>query len=207
VTTLERAAAALFLLAATLFALMFARLSAQGATVPSPVTLTWDAPALGPRPTGYKVTIDATTEDAGAALVFSAPLPPGPHLATVRAYGVDGQLSAPSNELAFTVAQPATDPCHGHPVSIAIKSYTATVAVGARGQVLFDLLNPYPIVQVFVKIGPQVVGQFNGTDLRDVAGAKFSVPRTPGPYPLGVQAIDSANCQGATSALRTVTVQ
>lgn len=218
-TRLERGAAALFLLAAALFALMMVRVSAERPSapsfavqagpppvVPSPVTFEWQAPPDGPRPSGYRMTVDATTEDAGSALTYKAVLPPGPHRATVASYTPDGLTSGPSNALDFVVATPPADPCSGHPVTIAVKSFTDTVKAGLQGQVLFDLINPFPVTMAQVKLGAQVVSQMTGTDLRASAGIKFSVPRTPGAYPMAVQAMDSANCQGGTSALRTVTV-
>jgi hypothetical protein len=52
-----------------------------------------------------------------------------------------------------------------------------------------------------------VIGEVTGTDLRDLAGLYFSVPRTPGNYNISVAVTDAAQCTVTTTATRLVTVQ
>jgi hypothetical protein len=84
--------------------------------------------------------------------------------------------------------------------------WTADVAIGLQGFVLFQLVNGSPIVDVQVRLGTQVAGEQLGQDLRASAGQYFSVPRTPGTYALTVYAKDSQGCEAVTTAPRTVTV-
>ncbi len=49
-----------------------------------------------------------------------------------------------------------------------------------------SLANSQPIVQLQVKVGPQVIAEVTGADLRDLSGLYFSVPRTPGDYAITV---------------------
>lgn len=208
VDTFNLVALAFFLAAAAVFAFFMIAVSAQ--TLVS-TTFAWDAnpnPDHGQAVAGYKLLVDQQQEvDAGNALQVAVPLAPGPHSASLRAYWADGTPSPASAPLfRFTVAAPGPDPCAGHPVTIAVESWSQQVQVGARGRILFALSNPFPIVQVQVKLGAQVIGQFDGADLRDTPGSWFSVPRAPGPYLITVAAKDAAGCLGQTSLPRTVTV-
>jgi len=78
--------------------------------------------------------------------------------------------------------------------------------VGDRGRVLLLLRNEFPIVHLQVKFGTQVIGEQEGTDLRDSAGMYFSVPRIPGIYNLTVFAQDSTGCTEETTLPRMVTI-
>ena len=81
------------------------------------------------------------------------------------------------------------------------------MAIGDRGRVLLLLKNSFPIVNLQVKFGSQVVGEQEGMDLRDSAGMYFSVPRMPGVFNLTVFAQDSTGCTEETTLPRTVTIQ
>jgi len=94
-----------------------------------------------------------------------------------------------------------------HAITIAIQEWTTVVAIGDRGRVLLLLKNSFPIVNLQVKFGSQVVGEQEGMDLRDSAGMYFSVPRMPGVFNLTVFAQDSTGCTEETTLPRTVTIQ
>jgi hypothetical protein len=72
--------------------------------------------------------------------------------------------------------------------------------------VLLLLANSFPIVQLQIRLGTQAIAEVDGTELRDMAGLYFSVPRTPGPYNFTVYAKDSTGCEATTTAVRTITV-
>lgn len=78
--------------------------------------------------------------------------------------------------------------------------------IGGRGSVLLQLQNSVPIVQLQVKLGLQVIAEVNGTELRDMAGLYFSVPRTAGTYAITVAAKDATGCQAETTTPRSISV-
>lgn len=92
------------------------------------------------------------------------------------------------------------------PITIRVDDWTKSVAVGGRGKVSLQLANSQPVVRLQVLLGTQVIGEVTGTDLRDLSGLYFSVPRTPGAYNITVAAQDSA-CTAKTTAVRVVNVQ
>lgn len=55
-------------------------------------------------------------------------------------------------------------------------------------------------------LGNALAASMNGTDLRTTMGSTFSVPRTPGQYPLVVCARDASGGIGWTTIVRLVTV-
>lgn len=69
-----------------------------------------------------------------------------------------------------------------------------------------QLANSFPIVQLQVRLGNQVVAEVDGQELRDLAGLYFSMPRTPGVYNISVAAKDSTGCTAETTTQRSVTV-
>lgn len=84
--------------------------------------------------------------------------------------------------------------------------WTQSVQIGTRGRILFTVANSFPVVQLQVKLGEQVIAEINGTELRDVAGLSFSVPRTAGAYNITVAAKDSTGCAAVTTTQRSVNV-
>jgi len=85
--------------------------------------------------------------------------------------------------------------------------WSRAVSIGARGRILFQLVNDFPIVQLQVRLGSQVIGEVIGTELRDVGALYFSVPRVNGVYNVTIFAKDSTGCEALTTAARSVTVQ
>lgn len=61
-------------------------------------------------------------------------------------------------------------------------------------------------MQLQVKFDSLVVGEVNGTELRDLAGLYFSVPRTPGNYNLFFVAKDDLGCVTSTITPRVISV-
>lgn len=182
-------------------------------TVNSPVTFAWTPAISGPAATGFRLTIDnSNSTNVGNVTQYTMPLTGGNHHATVAAYNADG-YSPESVPLDFIVSQPPPPPgpCDGHPVSIAVKDWTNSVQVGTRGTINFDLVNPFPITQIQVRIVDQAAGvlvgsQTSGSDLRDTSGLHFNVPRNSGTYSIGLWATDSSNCIGQTTTPRTITI-
>lgn len=83
------------------------------------------------------------------------------------------------------------------------------MAIGARGEISFQLVSPVPIVRVQVKLSGAVVGEIRGEkgdDYRDVSAMQFSVPRAPGDYNITIAAWDSGGCTNETIVLRNLTV-
>lgn len=129
-----------------------------------------------------------------------------------RAYAANGMFSGLSNIVGpiFAPSMQAS-PCDSptpHNITIQIKSWLPSVAVGAKGQVLFDLSNSFPIVQIQIHLQPdnQTAGEVIGQELRDVSALNFAVPRTPGSYQFTVFAKDSVGCTAETTITRTFTV-
>jgi hypothetical protein len=136
-------------------------------------------------------------------------LPPNTELVLfLRAINVAGE-SGLSNALGPLVASAQVPSCSDHAITLAIQSYSATVAVGQRAHVAYTLANSFPIVTLEVRInGDQVVGGQTGTtDLRDYEAMGFSMPRTRGVYSMTMFAKDSQNCTVVTTAPRSITVQ
>jgi hypothetical protein len=93
-----------------------------------------------------------------------------------------------------------------HSITISIIDWTRAVGIGTRGHIYFQLINTVPIIQVQVKVGAQMIGEVNGTELRDLGGLYFSVPRVPGNYGISISAKDRTGCTGETTLPRSVTV-
>jgi hypothetical protein len=87
-----------------------------------------------------------------------------------------------------------------------VQRWSQAVAVGGRGQIDFLLANAFPITELQVKLGAQVVAEVTGQELRDVASLSFSMPRTPGNYNISIFAKDSFGCTTETTTPRLVTV-
>lgn len=131
----------------------------------------------------------------------------GSHVLGISAVVED--FESTKDTFAFTAlgTPPPPDPtCIGHALTIAIEDWTKAVAIGARGRILFTLVNAFPIVQLQVRSGTQVIGQFDGTDLRDVAAARFGVPRIAGTYPISVFIKDGSGCSAETTLARSFVV-
>jgi len=180
---------------------------AAAAAAQGSVTATWNT---NPETdiAGYRLVVDSTIFDVGNVTTFTTPtLPAGPHQAVVMAYNHNNEVSPTSTPpVPFTVPGQTLPTCAGHTLTIAVEDWTQTVAIGARGRILFTLSNPFPVVLIQVRSGTQLLGQFDGSDLRDVGGAKFSVPRTPGTYPISVLIKDNAGCSAETTLARSFTV-
>lgn len=87
-----------------------------------------------------------------------------------------------------------------------MREWTPQVRVGVRGRFLVQLFSSRPVVQLQVRFDSLVVGEVNGTELRDLAGLYFSVPRVPGNYNLYFTAKDDLGCVTSTTASRVVSV-
>lgn len=127
------------------------------------------------------------------------------YVAYVVANGPFGDTERAGPTEAFFL-QPGGGACNP-PVTIQVDSYDTPVPVGGRGRVLFRLQASQPITVVQVAFTSQVVGEIKGTDLRDVAGLYFSVPRTPGDYSMYIRAGLQNGCVTSTTAARIVRVQ
>lgn len=122
------------------------------------------------------------------------------YVAFLRAYMTSGDVSALSNATTpFTLSSVQSNGCTGHNITISVQDWTRSVAVGNRGRVLWQLANSFPIVQLQIKLGSQVIAQIDGADLRDSAGSYLSLPRTPGTYLFTVFAKDNQGCTAETS--------
>ncbi len=171
----------------------------------APTTVTWQDPyfpgthctadiraLVAPFPVGTRYLIGTTVMGEIGTADFN--LYPDPHVTEWATIGVQPPPPPPP---------PPPPAC---PITIRIETWTASVPIGGRGKVLLQLANPQPIVRLQVKLGTQVIGEVTGTDLRDLAGLYFSVPRTPGSYNITVAAQD-ATCTAQTTNVRVVTVQ
>lgn len=198
-------------------------------------TVVWDPPPPSDTVSDYKAELyvpahlvngvpdgapPAVVLDFGLPVNFTSPplkplVPPNvPLVVFLRAYAANGAFSGLSNAVGPIEVAPPQDPnaCQTptvHQITLAVKSWTLRVPVGGRGQVLFDLANAYPIVDLQVRLaGGQVIGEIpdlNG-DLRDAPGVNFGVPRTAGDYAFTVFAKDSSNCTTETTVPRVFTV-
>lgn len=167
---------------------------------PPDITVDWGKPPI---------KADSTIESPPIMALLQ---PNVEYVAFVRAAGLtDGIVtlsdrSNKSNSFLVVMTQGCTSG-GAHAITIRVDDWSRDVAIGARGKVSLTLANSFPIVQLQVKLGGQVIGEVTGTDLRDLAGLFFSVPRTAGAYSITIAAKDSTGCQEQTTAVRLVNVQ
>jgi hypothetical protein len=144
-------------------------------------------------------TYELATTEMGKQVPFGTVIPPY--------IGIDPHVSP-----RFTIGPgeppppPPPPPPPTCPITIRVDDWSRAVPIGGRGTVRVTLAHSFPIVQLQVKLNTQVIGEVTGTDLRDLAGLYFSVPRVPGAYNITVAARD-ATCTATTTATRLVTVQ
>lgn len=183
-----------------------------GVPTTNSVVLTWGAASDAVGVVGYRVSRNGAEIGAPAGLTFtdSGLSPSTPYVYAVTAVDAAGNISVPATT---TVQTPpvTSQPCvaNGKPYSIivAVQAYTKQLGLGARGRVDFTLANSFPVTQVQVKLGAQVVGEITGADLRDVGGIYFSVPRTAGTYTLFLTGRDNTGCVTSTTTVRPLVVQ
>jgi hypothetical protein len=182
-----------------------------GMQLPAARTLTWDfnAPEADPanNAVAYQAYKDgvAYPETTGNTQPVTLPAYKTYEFA-VRAIAADGRMSEPAT-LVYTLEAPPPPPpppCSG--ITVRVDDWSRAVPIGGRGKVAITLIGSFPIVQLQVKLGGQVIGEVLGTDLRDLAGLHFSVPRTAGAYNITVAAKDSTGCIVQTTAVRVVNV-
>lgn len=188
-------------------------------SAPGVATAMWDANTDGVT-VGYRVyyglapmNYDTVLEAGMNTMLVVSNLTPGlRYYFAVRAYNAAGAIGPPSNEVSLVLTG---QNCAGA-INIAVRpppgGWSQTVDVGFQGEVLFRFA-PFPsarIVEVEARLGTIVAGHATahgpGDDLRGILGLVFSVPRTPGPYPLFIWAKDENNCETVTTSSRIVTV-
>ncbi len=188
-------------------------LSGTGMQLPAARTLTWDFNPPDPDPAINTVAYQAFKDGVAYPETKgnSQPVTLSAYKTydfAVRAIAADGRVSAPAT-LVYTLEAPPPPPppppCSG--ITVRVDDWSRTVPLGGRGKVALTLIGSHPIVLLQVKLGGQVIGEVTGTDLRDLAGLYFSVPRTPGSYNITVAAKDSTSCTVQSTATRLVTVQ
>jgi hypothetical protein len=182
-------------------------LDGTGMQLPATRTLVWD-PNTETDLAGYQVTVDGVaypdTTDTRQVVVLPTYKA---YLFAVRAFNTKKEMSEPATLSYLLEAPPACTTGGVHSITIRVEGWTQSVPIGGRGKIDLQLANPFAIVQLQVRLGTQVIGEVTGTDLRDLSGLYFSVPRTPGPYNITVVARDSTGCIEQTTAPRVVTVQ
>jgi hypothetical protein len=143
------------------------------------------------------------TSSSQTGPVFGSALSQGvEYVAFLRAVTTSGDVSELSNGTApFTLSSVQPNSCTGHNITVSVQDWTRSVPIGNRGRVLWQLANSFPIVQLQIKLGSQVVAQIDGTELRDNAGSYLSLPRTPGTYGFTVFAKDNQGCTAETTAV------
>lgn len=142
------------------------------------------------------------TSSSQTGPVFGSALRQGvEYVAFLRAVMTSGDVSELSNgtdPFALVATQPT---CNGHNIIVSVQDWTRVVPVGSRARVLVQLANAFPIVQLQVKLGTQVVAEVNGAELRDMAGLYFSLPRAAATYSFTVFAKDNTGCTAETTAI------
>jgi hypothetical protein len=84
---------------------------------------------------------------------------------------------------------------------ITVDEWPVSVTVGSRGRVLIRITHTAPVTLLQVQLGTQVIAEVSGggsTDMRDMAGLYFAVPRTPGTYQMTVRAVDKFKMETVT---------
>lgn len=175
------------------------------------VTLGWEAGSDNVGVVGYRVARGALALGIVTSLTFmEAGLTPNTsYTYTVTALDGAGNVSPPASVTVQTLSIPAACSAGGKPysITIAVQSYSQKLAIGARGAVSLTLANSFPVTRIQVTLGPQVVGEITGAELRDITGIGFSVPRTPATYQLFISATDALGCVTRTTAARSLVVQ
>jgi chitodextrinase len=176
------------------------------------VCLTWSASTDNISVQGYRIVREGALPALTSGLNFceNGLTPNTAYLYSLTAFDHAGNHSIPATVTATTQAIPAPCVNNGKPYAptIAVSNWTKLVALGGRGRVDFTLSTaPFPVSRVQVLLGTQVVGEILGSDLRDVSGMAFSVPRTAGTYNLFVAALDNQNCPAKTTTIRPLGVQ
>ncbi len=176
-------------------------------------TVTWDANVDAVD--GYRLVYGPVSKayvssvDVGKATTFVVdPLITGPQLYVAVVAYHNGLVSGPSNEL--VVDNPACTPPFGHDaIAVFVTALQTTGSGGAlsKARLDFQLASPNsPITHVAVRSNGATVAAMDGTDLTALAGLWFTVPATPGTYPLSVQAGNAFGCiiEQATTKVLTV---
>lgn len=189
-----------------------------GQATTTQATLNWNASTDNIGVVGYRITRNGTLIATTSGITYTdVALNPGTtYNYTVVATDAAGNASGSATLTLQTVSLPAPCVNSGKPyaISIAVQSWSkqVSIAAGARGRIDFTLSNPFPITQVQVRLGNQVVGEVptgnpgQTLDLRDMMAQGFSTPRTLGVYNLFITAKDAQGCVTSTTAVRTVTV-
>lgn len=173
-------------------------------TVPALKMLSWDANDASEGVVAYMVTVNGTRLGDTDGLTMPITFPSfGIYNLAVMAINNKAEISIPAT-LNYTLVQDVPQCLRP---TIRVEDWTRTVAIGARGRVLMALMHSAAITKLQVKLGGQVIGEVNGTDLRDLSGLYFSVPRTAGTYNITIAATDVLGCSEQTTAVREVVVQ
>lgn len=195
---------------------------AQQPIYTNPIVFQWDAPipdATHGSAAGYRLSIDGVKTTLGLVLTSTVVLPIGSHTVVVHAFNGAGESPASSPPLTFTVGQvvdPAcTPPLGSKAISIFVTNLQKTGSGGAlsRARLDFQLASPNsPITHVAVRSNGADMpgGAQDGTApgyLGSLAGLWFTVPSTPGTYPLSVLATNVAGCTTDLLTTRSITVQ
>lgn len=174
----------------------------SGTQLPAARVLSWDANAPDQQIVGYIASQDGVDFAMTPGLTQPVTLTAyKSYTFSVKAVNVDNKVSDPA-----TITYALQAPTCQKP-TIRVDDWTKSVPVGGRGKVQLTLLHSYMITRLQVKLGGQVIGEVTGTDLRDLSGLYFSVPRTPGTYNITVAVTDVLGCSEQTTAVRQVVVQ
>lgn len=175
------------------------------------VTLNWDPATDNVGVVDYGVARGTLALGIVTGLTFteSSLTPATSYTYSVTAYDAARNASPAASVTTQTLTTTAACTSQGKPysITIAVQSYSQKVAIGGRGLVSLTLSNSFPVTQIQVKLGLQVVGEITGEELRDITGIGFSVPRIPATYPLFVSATDALGCVTSTTASRPLVVQ